>query len=110
MVLRENTSPGSGKYSRKIDQVPRRLPGSVPPVDEWLEDARAKLAAAIGEDPSAYDLEQEGVDALLELARIAAHESGERTNAPLISYLVGLAHGRHPSKTLSDLIGETVRI
>jgi len=27
----------------------------------------------------------------LDLARIAAHASGERTNAPLLSYLAGLA-------------------
>jgi hypothetical protein len=27
----------------------------------------------------------------LDLARIAAHTSGERTNAPLLSYLAGLA-------------------
>jgi hypothetical protein len=30
----------------------------------------------------------------LELARIAAHESGARTNAPLLSYLAGLAVGQ----------------
>lgn len=28
---------------------------------------------------------------VLDLARIAAHTSGERTNAPLLSYLAGLA-------------------
>jgi hypothetical protein len=31
---------------------------------------------------------------LLDLARIAAHESGERTNAPLLTYLAGVAVGR----------------
>jgi pyruvate/2-oxoglutarate dehydrogenase complex dihydrolipoamide dehydrogenase (E3) component len=28
---------------------------------------------------------------LLELARVAAHDSGDRTNAPLLCYLAGLA-------------------
>ena len=28
---------------------------------------------------------------LLDLARAAAHDSGQRTNAPLLCYLVGLA-------------------
>jgi hypothetical protein len=73
-------------------------------MDGWLEEARAKLAAAVGEDPSAYDLSQAEIDELLELARIAAHESGERVNAPLLCYLVGLAHGRRGGKleTLVD--------
>jgi hypothetical protein len=30
---------------------------------------------------------------LLDLARIAAHESGDRTNAPLLCYLLGRAEG-----------------
>ena len=76
-------------------------------MDGWLEEARAKLAAAVGEDAAAYDLTRAEMDALLELARIAAHDSGERTNAPLLCYLVGLAHGRHGG-SLDDLIEATV--
>ena len=76
-------------------------------MDGWLDEARAKLAAAVGEDPSAYDLSRAQMDELLELARVAAHESGERTNAPLLCYLVGLAHGRHGG-SLDDLIEATV--
>ena len=76
-------------------------------MDGWLEDARAKLAAAVGEDPSAYDLSRAQMDELLELARVAAHDSGERTNAPLLCYLVGLAHGRHGG-SLDDLIEAAV--
>jgi hypothetical protein len=72
-------------------------------VDEWLRQARDKLAAATGEDVSAYELSAEEADELLELARIAAHESGERTNAPLLCYLVGLARGRTGSE-LADLV------
>jgi hypothetical protein len=78
-------------------------------VDEWLGQARDKLAAAAGEDPAAYSLSQEDVDELLELARIAAHESGERINAPLICYLVGLARGRR-GRELSDLVDATVGV
>jgi hypothetical protein len=63
-------------------------------VDEWLSAAAERLARATGEDVSALGLGQADVDELLELARIAAHESGERINAPLLCYLVGLAHGR----------------
>jgi len=63
-------------------------------VHEWLEQARARLADAVGAPPGDYDLTQEEIDELLELARVAAHESGERTNAPLLCYLAGLARGR----------------
>ena len=76
-------------------------------MDGWLDEARVKLAAAVGEDPSVYDLSRAQMDELLELARVAAHESGERTNAPLLCYLVGLAHGRHGG-SLDDLIEATV--
>ena len=76
-------------------------------MDGWLDDARAKLAQAVGEDPAAYDLTQAQADELLDLARIAAHDSGQRTSAPLLCYLVGLAHGRHGGD-LSDLVDATV--
>jgi hypothetical protein len=60
-------------------------------VDDWLVLARDRLAEASGMDPAGLTLSQAEIDDLLELARIAAHESGERTNAPLLCYLVGLA-------------------
>jgi Domain of unknown function (DUF6457) len=63
-------------------------------VDDWLTAARDRLAREAGETPESLDLSQPDVDELLELARIAAHESGERINAPLLCYLVGLARGR----------------
>ena len=63
-------------------------------MDDWLTAARDRLAREAGETPESLDLSQPDVDELLELARIAAHESGERINAPLLCYLVGLARGR----------------
>ena len=42
-----------------------------------------------------------------ELARLAAHESGERINAPLLCYLVGLARGRTDAE-LAALIDAAV--
>ena len=32
------------------------------------------------------------------------HESGERTNAPLATYLVGVAHGRRAEGDLQELV------
>jgi Domain of unknown function (DUF6457) len=72
-------------------------------VDDWLRNACDRLAAGSGEDAVSLDLSQAEIDELLELARIAAHESGERTNAPLLCYLVGLVHGRRGGE-LSSLV------
>ena len=58
-------------------------------MDGWLTDARDALARASRVE--GLDLSADDEATLLELARIAAHESGERTNAPLLCYLVGRA-------------------
>jgi Domain of unknown function (DUF6457) len=76
-------------------------------VDDWLTSARDRVAAAAGQDPSSLDLTQDEVDEILELARVAAHESGERINAPLLCYLVGLAHARRGGD-LADLVDAAV--
>jgi hypothetical protein len=76
-------------------------------VDDWLRDARDRLAEAVGQEPGELDLSQSEIDELLELARIAAHESGERINAPLLCYLVGVARGRKGGD-LAALVDATV--
>jgi hypothetical protein len=76
-------------------------------VDEWLREARDRLAEGAGQSPESLDLSQGEIDELLELARIAAHDSGERINAPLLCYLVGLARGRAGAE-LSALVDATV--
>jgi hypothetical protein len=60
-------------------------------VDPWLSNARDALAEAAGVDPSELALSDGDTRTLLDLARIAAHVSGDRTNAPLLCYLVGRA-------------------
>ena len=69
-------------------------------MDAWLTDARDALASAAGVESSRLELGDDDVATLLDLARIAAHESGERINAPLLCYLVGRAQG---SKSLDEL-------
>jgi hypothetical protein len=51
-------------------------------MDDWLR----RVATAIGSDEQ---LSGEDADALLKIARIAAHESDDRRNAPLLCYLIG---------------------
>ncbi len=63
-------------------------------VDRWLTEARDALAHAAGLSTDDLILDEETQKALLKLARLAAHASGERVNAPLLTYLVGVAVGR----------------
>lgn len=76
-------------------------------MDDWLTAARDRLADAAGEQRETLALSQAEVDEVLELARVAAHESGERINAPLLCYLVGLARGR-TSADLEALVDAVV--
>jgi hypothetical protein len=71
-------------------------------MDAWLAQARDALAAETGLDPAELELSDAEADELLDLARIAAHVSGERTNAPLLCYLVGRAEAQG-AKTLDQL-------
>ena len=74
-------------------------------MDQWLRQARDVLAKATGVPAERLELGDDDVATLLELARVAAHESGERTNAPLLCYLVGRAQN---GASLDDL-AEAVR-
>ena len=60
-------------------------------MDAWLADVRDALAGTAGVPRERLELSDDDVAVLLDLARIAAHESGDRRNAPLLSYLVGVA-------------------
>ena len=74
---------------------------------EWLEAARAALEErSAGSLPA---LSQAEIDELLDLAREAAHESGDRTNAPLVCYLVGIARAQGDGRPLSELIDAVVQ-
>ena len=76
-------------------------------MDAWLSDARDTLAEAAGVPAVELELDDEAVRTLLDLARIAAHESGDRTNAPLLCYLVGRAVGAADLQTLADAVRST---
>ena len=68
-------------------------------MDDWL----TRVAAAIGSDEQLSD---EDADALLKIARVAAHESDDRRNAPLLAYLIGRTRTDRP---LAELLDEVVR-
>jgi hypothetical protein len=76
-------------------------------VNSWLAQRAGTLAATGGVDRAGLDLSDADVDTLLDLARIAAHESGDRRNAPLLCYLAGLAQARGSAGL--DELAEAVR-
>ena len=78
----------------------------MPAVDEWLRSARDAIAAAVGMPAEELRLSGEEQRTLLDVARVAAHTSGERTNAPLVCYLLGVAAARSAADL--DTIAEAV--
>jgi len=63
-------------------------------VHAWLRSVADRLSASTGVDRDELELSPAEIEALLDLAGTAAHETGARTNAPLTCFLVGLARGR----------------
>jgi hypothetical protein len=70
-------------------------------MNEWLSQRADALAAEAGVPRDLLELSSAEIERLLELAGFAAHDSGARTNAPLLCYLVGLSHGA--AKGLEEL-------
>jgi hypothetical protein len=76
-------------------------------MDSWLQYTRDAVAEAAGVNASELELSEQDAATLLDLARIAAHDSGERTNAPLLCYLVGRAQGGASLDDLADAVRRT---
>ena len=58
---------------------------------DWLEKQADAIAAATSAPREELQLSPEEIQTLLDLAAVAAHESGARTNAPLLCHLLGRA-------------------
>jgi hypothetical protein len=67
-------------------------------MNDWLE----RVSTAIGVNE---ELSEEETDALLKIARYAAHEGGDRRNAPLLTYLIGRGRG---DRSLTEIL-EAIR-
>ena len=72
-----------------------------------MSQRRDSIAEAAGVDPDRLEVSDADAATLLDLARIAAHESGERTNAPLLCYLVGRAEGAASLDELAEAVRGT---
>jgi hypothetical protein len=99
VVVGYNPPPLQRAYRGKARECVTRCAESVATsriaaVDAWLTKACDGIAAEAGVPAAELDLADAEARTLLDLARIAAHTSGDRTNAPLLCYLVGRAHER----------------
>jgi len=57
----------------------------------WISDMTRRIADATGIRETALVVDADDADLLLRLAAIAAHESGDRTNAPILCHVLGRA-------------------
>lgn len=75
-------------------------------MNDWLSQQADALALASDVPVNVLELTDADMATILDIARIAAHEGGDRTNAPLLCYLLGLC--RATGKSLDEL-AELVR-
>ena len=73
-------------------------------MDGWLAERGEELARAMDVPPERLRLSNADVATLLDLARHAAHTSGDRKNAPLLCYLVGRAQGEAKLDDVADAV------
>ena len=64
---------------------------------DWITDITLRLAATTGVDAADLLVDAVAAQTLLDLAGVAAHTSGERTNAPLLCHVIGRAMARGAS-------------
>jgi hypothetical protein len=83
---------------------PSHETGTIHAVDEWLTQTSAALADEAGADPGDLVIDDETVAELLDLARIAAHDSGDRRNAPLLCFLLGRASNQASLERLARAV------
>jgi len=68
---------------------------------DWISAATEHIARETGIDPASLRLDEHDAQTLLDLAGVAAHSSGARTNAPLLCHVLGRAVAQGAS--LGDL-------
>ena len=58
---------------------------------EWIDEVTLEIARATGIDAATLLVDEVTKETLLDLAGVAAHTSGDRTNAPLLCHVIGRA-------------------
>lgn len=74
---------------------------------EWLARQADALAQGTGTPRAELELSAAEIEQLLDMAGVAAHESGARTNAPLLCYLLGRLHSSAELDELVEIVRST---
>ncbi|MDQ1460441.1 MAG: hypothetical protein QOI08_1925 [Actinomycetota bacterium] len=61
---------------------------------DWITDITMRLATETKLDPADLLVDADDKNTLLDLAGVAAHASGDRTNAPILCHVLGRAIAR----------------
>ncbi len=76
----------------------------------WINDLTNEIADAHGLDPQSISVSDSEAQVLLDLAGLAAHSSGARTNAPLLCHVLGRARSQGISlEALSKTVRDAVQ-
>jgi hypothetical protein len=74
----------------------------------WLDQVTTSLAEGTGVDARDLELDAETRRAILDVARVASHSSGERIYAPLLCYVLGILSSRGvPLDSAISIVEET---
>lgn len=73
-------------------------------MNEWLAQHADALAQASGIERGELELNEGQIEAILDIAGYAAHDSGARTNAPLLCYLLGRVQGGASFDELAEAV------
>jgi hypothetical protein len=68
----------------------------------WLDQTISSIATRTGLDAASFTPDPDTRRALLDVARVASHTSGDRINAPLLCYVLGMMVQQ--GATLADAI------
>ncbi len=72
----------------------------------WIDDVIKHIGDVHGLDLQSISVSESEAEVLLDLAGLAAHSSGARTNAPLLCHVLGRARSQGVSL---EALSETVR-
>ncbi len=77
-----------------------------------MADTRSDLVYALAEHVGVTPLTPAEIESVLALAAVAAHGTGDRTTAPLASYLAGLAAAKADNRieALNDIRRRTAEL
>jgi hypothetical protein len=78
---------------------------------DWISEMTLRVASATGLDATELLVDAGTRETLLDLAGVAAHTSGDRTNAPLLCHVLGRAMARGATleacaRAVHDFAGE----